>query len=55
MLCVLFKSYLLIAAPAAGAAQYKVKAIIDLGRFRIEESDNGRGMWQRRRMFESHS
>ena len=46
MLCVLFRSYLLLAAPAEGNARYEVKAIVNMGGLRIEEPDNGRGMWQ---------
>lgn len=48
MLCVLFKSYVLIAAPGAESTRYECVAIIDLGGVRIEESDNGRGKCKNR-------
>jgi hypothetical protein len=48
MLCVLFKSYVLIAAPGVGSTRYECGAIINLGGVRIEELDNGRGKCKNR-------
>ena len=43
MLCVLFKSYLLLATPAAGGARYHVVAVMGLSDLQIDKPDNGRG------------
>lgn len=43
MLCVLFKSYLILAVPKPGGTQYCVIAIMSLSDIQIDKSDNGRG------------
>ncbi|KAL8831633.1 MAG: hypothetical protein Q9191_000747 [Dirinaria sp. TL-2023a] len=43
MLCVLFRSYLLIARPCLESPNYNTEALIFLGNVRIEEPCNGRG------------
>lgn len=43
MLCVLFKSYLILAIPKVGSTQYSVMAIISLSDIQIDKPDNGRG------------
>lgn len=43
MLCVLFKSYLLLAIPKHGSTKYMVMAILSLRDTQINEADNGRG------------
>ncbi|MCJ1469436.1 hypothetical protein MMC07_008069 [Pseudocyphellaria aurata] len=44
MLCVLFKSYLVLAKPRPGGTQYNVVAILSLSDIQIDKSDNGRGL-----------
>lgn len=46
MLCALFKSYLLIAAPASESGPYKIRLIVNLSSVRDESSDSGRGTCQ---------
>lgn len=43
MLCVLFKSYLILAIPKPGGTQYSVMAIMSLSDIQIDKPDNGRG------------
>lgn len=43
MVCLLFRSCLLLATLGAGGATYEISAGIGLGDLRIEETDNGRG------------
>ena len=43
MLCVLFKSYLVLATPKPGGMQYSVMAIMSLSDIQIDKPDNGRG------------
>lgn len=43
MLCVLFKSHLLLAIPKQGTAKFSIAAIISLKDTQIDKSDNGRG------------
>ena len=44
MLCVLFRSCLLLATPRAGASQYDIVGTIYLNSLRTESSESGRGM-----------
>ena len=44
MVCLLFKSCLLLARLGAGGATYEITAGIGLSDLRVEETDNGRGM-----------
>jgi len=50
MVCVLFKSCLLLATLSAGAATYEITVGIGLSDLRIEETDNGKGMLTSRRL-----
>lgn len=43
MLCVLFKSYLLLATPKRGSTRYNVMAIMSVLDIQVEKPDNGRG------------
>lgn len=43
MLCVLFKSYLLLATPERGSIRYNVIALISVLDVQIEKPDDGRG------------
>lgn len=44
MICVLFKSCLLLATSSAGGTTYEIAIGIGLGDLRVEETDNGKGM-----------
>ncbi|MCJ1426910.1 hypothetical protein MMC29_004813 [Sticta canariensis] len=60
MLCVLFKSYLILAIPKPGGTQYNVMAIMSLSDIQIDKPDNGRGLqchtapYSWKLVFESH-
>ncbi len=43
MLCVLFKTHLLLAVPQSDTFRYHVVALIDLHGSQTEKSDDGRG------------
>lgn len=45
MLCVLFKTHLLLAVPQSDTFRYHVVALINLHGSQIEKSDDGRGEW----------
>lgn len=46
MLCVLFKSYLLLARPKPGSNKYEAVIIMSLRDIQLDSPDNGRGKWQ---------
>jgi hypothetical protein len=43
MLCILFKSYLLLARPKVGSNKYEVGIIMSLKDIQVDRPNNGRG------------
>lgn len=46
MLCVLFKSFLLLARPKQGSSKYEAVIIMSLRDIQLDSPNNGRGKWQ---------